>query len=274
MSAFRVVRCSTFNLYLERVVVMFRVKFLALLAMGLAVCWLGAQVRADTLMLDTFNAPDGALNSSLGSPRQSGTLMPAGGFDYYSSSVFLVSSNQAFLNNASTSSGYAFQNQDETSLVGTKYTVSMDLVNLTPLVEDGALAVVTAKTQSSYFPNASGAMLMIDGTGAWGLYGNYASLVAGSVAAKSSYNVAMDIDETGASTVVTARIDGNVVGSGSFVWDSGDRYVAFGGVVRGQSNWHQTFDNLQLTTIPEPSSIAILASAMIGLLAYAWRRRR
>jgi len=35
-------------------------------------------------------------------------------------------------------------------------------------------------------------------------------------------------------------------------------------------------DNVSVTTasIPEPSSIALLTSAIVGLLAYAWRKRR
>jgi hypothetical protein len=32
--------------------------------------------------------------------------------------------------------------------------------------------------------------------------------------------------------------------------------------------------SITLTTAPEPSSIAILVSALLGLLAYAWRKRR
>lgn len=34
------------------------------------------------------------------------------------------------------------------------------------------------------------------------------------------------------------------------------------------------FDNFQVTTVPEPSTIAMTAAALLGLLAYAWRKRR
>ena len=34
------------------------------------------------------------------------------------------------------------------------------------------------------------------------------------------------------------------------------------------------FDNLSVSPAPEPSTLALLASTTVGLLAYAWRRRK
>lgn len=34
------------------------------------------------------------------------------------------------------------------------------------------------------------------------------------------------------------------------------------------------FDNVSLTTIPEPGTLVLLASGLVGLLAYAWRKRK
>ncbi|MBU4273117.1 MAG: PEP-CTERM sorting domain-containing protein [Planctomycetes bacterium] len=33
-------------------------------------------------------------------------------------------------------------------------------------------------------------------------------------------------------------------------------------------------DNFKLTVIPEPSTLALLATGLIGLLCYAWRKRK
>ncbi len=37
---------------------------------------------------------------------------------------------------------------------------------------------------------------------------------------------------------------------------------------------HQFIDNISVTRIPEPSTLALLACGLMGLLAYAWKRRR
>lgn len=42
----------------------------------------------------------------------------------------------------------------------------------------------------------------------------------------------------------------------------------------GQDRW-SVFDNVTITsTVPEPSSLALAVSAMLGLVAYAWQKRR
>ena len=51
----------------------------------------------------------------------------------------------------------------------------------------------------------------------------------------------------------------------------------FGSVLRTAGGSPTNYDyqgNLVLTPIPEPSTLTLLSIAAIGLLAYAWRRRR
>jgi hypothetical protein len=44
--------------------------------------------------------------------------------------------------------------------------------------------------------------------------------------------------------------------------------------VPGLSDVDMQLKNLSLNAVPEPSTMALLASGLIGLLGYAWRRRR
>ena len=51
-------------------------------------------------------------------------------------------------------------------------------------------------------------------------------------------------------------------------WDRLSDYVAGSGIP-------QQFANFSLTTVPEPGPhMVLLATGLIGLLAYAWRKRR
>lgn len=53
-------------------------------------------------------------------------------------------------------------------------------------------------------------------------------------------------------------------------------YVTAGGDVSftGQLGTNVGVSNVSFSTVPEPSTIAMLAGALLGLVAYAWRKRR
>ena len=51
-------------------------------------------------------------------------------------------------------------------------------------------------------------------------------------------------------------------------------YVKITLTVTGTTTMSCGFDGLSLTTIPEPSTMTLMAVGLVGLLAYAWRKRK
>ncbi len=99
-------------------------------------------------------------------------------------------------------------------------------------------------------------------------------------------NMQLDINLNAASnTAVIAVYRGGELISSNSSWPFGSGYAnapnAFGDYVLnigarsgGVAVFTGYIDNLTVSTIPEPSTIAILTTGLIGLLAYAWRKRR
>ena len=71
----------------------------------------------------------------------------------------------------------------------------------------------------------------------------------------------------------TNALGGNNTPSLPFTWDSNTvNYIGFGGAFK--TGAVSTIDNVSVSAIPEPSTLALLATGLIGLLAYAWRKRK
>jgi hypothetical protein len=94
-------------------------------------------------------------------------------------------------------------------------------------------------------------------------------ILAGSVAhfGPGWHEMKLQIDDTGAS----AWFDGVLIPDHNPALTS-VQYVHFG--VAWTAAGQTTFDDFQAVRIPEPSTFALLGVGAIGLLAYAWRRRR
>lgn len=59
----------------------------------------------------------------------------------------------------------------------------------------------------------------------------------------------------------------------TFTWDGPNNYIGFDGFIYPDA--YSYVDNVSVSSpIPEPSTIALLATGLIGLLAYAWRKRK
>ena len=84
------------------------------------------------------------------------------------------------------------------------------------------------------------------------------------------------------STTVTAYLDGNQVGTFTTHADRdtvqylGFTDITFDKIVLSSVSIDNCMfiDDLQVSTIPEPGTLVLLVVGLLGLLAYAWRKRR
>jgi hypothetical protein len=269
---------------------MFRTQCQVLLMAGLVFCLAaGTQVSASVLMLDTFDSASPVdINSNVGAPRQSGSLVPTGGIAY--TKVQKASGNAAAYTcndqsgpnepelliwahyNATTHG--AWQDQNETSLVGGSYEASVRMDAGTSTSWSFLAVSETQDNLSSYLPK-TGVVADIQPDGTWEFFvGGVSNMVAsGTITAASHYDMKLAINEGGSSPTASLIVDGTTLATHALMtWGSGDRYLGIGANMSGTAST-QYFDNLRLDT-PEPSSMVLMALAAVGLLAYAWRKRR
>jgi hypothetical protein len=259
-------------------------KLFVALAAGVVLCWCVGAVQADTLVLDQFlnTGSDQALNDMLGSPRQTGSAVPVGGISYTTKQAGSGGTVVWFGNDSTNAPGWggvyttqsatqsAWMDKDFTQVVGKKYEAAVSIDYTSGTAGPGFLAV--AETQDGGSRPATGACADIGAAGGWNLYLNGVLASSGSVGTVQAHTLLLAMDETGgSSTSVSLKVDGAEVATGSLSWGSGDRYLGVGKLVGSQSTIY--VDNLSLV-IPEPSSLGIMVSSIIGLLAYAWRKRR
>jgi hypothetical protein len=274
-----------------------------LVAAGLAFCFVSGQVGADTLMLDQFydNAAGCTLNENIGSPRQTGTMVPTGGITYTTTKTGVGTPlwgaswdsdpdiGKAFVYDTTGTEGRAaWQDQNWSALAGTDYAAHVLVKFMNPGTQtptsprSSAGFVAVSGTKDSACPTGTGAYGSIDSLGNWALYLGGSQAASGTTTepgGDGSCDLNLVVKETGSAAQAWLVLGTQTLGSGSFTWGDSNRYIGMGHVAGASST--MCFDNLSLvngadipTVTPEPGSMTILICAVVGLLAYAWRKRK
>jgi len=97
----------------------------------------------------------------------------------------------------------------------------------------------------------------------------YESLATGvQLAANTTYR--LQVQDEGGQTMYDTSMDANTMPSGS-------SYVTLDGAYLYQDYWATRYfvgGNAVFSPIPEPGTFALMATAVLGLLCYAWRKRK
>lgn len=102
-------------------------------------------------------------------------------------------------------------------------------------------------------------------------YGFIAGVTPGEADFVQDFTFAPQRDGSGRPQLTTLRFDNRWVNLEVMAWEQ----LAYAGdtPLFGDQYYHQ-FDNLVLQTVPEPGTVALVATGLAGLLGAGWRRRR
>ncbi len=242
---------------------------------------LASAAQAAVLFSDNFDS------NTISADRQSGSAVYPGGvftgIDYVASGSATWAVNApsypGVLSAYSVSGGSSVLNHDFGAVtdvvVSAKMSASQDQGWI------GLMGQSTTPNNNQYYgtsPNV-GVSVMLWPTRGYQFFVNGKAKITDQVTAADSYDVSLEVVSTTDPDkyLVNMWINGTEVVTGysatglsSFT----NNYVGLG-CLTGGSTKVQTWDNLTVTTpIPEPSTIALLSAGLIGLLAYAWRKRK
>ncbi|MEN6451561.1 MAG: PEP-CTERM sorting domain-containing protein [Thermoguttaceae bacterium] len=268
-------------------------------ALAIAIAAIASSARAEILFSDNFNSTgdasaysDYGLNQEQG-VRQSGTY--AGTLYRNPSYSQFRDSKAPQVNNASHAGALAFiQGAGDWcsgfTLLNRDFGVGAQgiqvSVTTTPDIGTGwsCLGMLGGDYSPGHkeLPSATdvGAVLLVKAGGGWNFASNGSYLLGGSVTPSTTYDLTMQVTNNGSGNVLNAWI-----GSTQIVTD----YALTGAAATRTTNYISigaqlctydgakaySFDNLTVQTapVPEPGTLALLAAGLIGLVAYAWRKR-
>jgi hypothetical protein len=265
---------------------MFRTKCFVFAAAVVAICLAaGTRASATVILSDNFNTT-GGINADL-STRQSGSEATSTWDDRsHGNGVLDVETNMFRIhptsgNWTSVVDQAGWEDKNLSVLTGKQWEVSA-LVDMDPS-NSGAYGIVAIDDDHH---DVSGKMT----TGAYSLFAmlkgdaktwsltannNNSPVTTSGVLPSALWTCTMKIVADEAAHTAALYIDGSQVGTTiSYINASTDRFVGMGyRPVAG--NGYARFDDLSVTaTIPEPGALVLSISGLLGLLAYAWRKRR
>ncbi len=160
-------------------------------------------------------------------------------------------------------------------------TLEGDLTFNTPLEELGsgqfANLLLASDAADGHFPlinfQASGGDFVIEATSLGGLPSQI-SLSDGEGISGSEFHVTLEVD-LGAK-LLRGTISGDADRTTGWLSYTGEFLPAQMGIISGRFGdlSGTTWDNVSFTAVPEPSALVLLATGLLGLLYYAWRKRK
>lgn len=260
----------------------------------------GNLLRIPTSILsDTFNtvATSTGINNELGGPRQSGSSTSLGGVGYtFKPSPFDVGSTAAIVDGkllitskliTDADVQTVWSNGNQSALAGKEYNVGVDFHFQNNSGNHNSLCfgiLALDEIMSDQYYEGIDVELFLGPTGRWYLFqganldGSPIISANGTLTAASSYSVMLAFDETDATKTVDVLINGNTIvsdmvftpgGNGRYV---GLRYVGYTDAIYQMAFDNFVIDSLGVDAVPEPGYAVLLATGLIGLLAYAWRK--